>query len=100
MSDHPDTGEEDQDNHTIPRRLIGEISYVLFLSAPRIVAEGIKARLEQSRIPVHLETPFTSFGLPEAYMGTYIGDVSLWVPEVLHDEAVLIVERDHQGEPP
>jgi hypothetical protein len=64
------------------------------------VAEGIKARLVQSGIPVHLETPFTSVSLPEAYMGTYTGHVSLWVPEILHDEAVLVVERDHQGEPP
>ncbi|WP_337868126.1 hypothetical protein [Meiothermus sp.] len=98
MNDHHDMGTEDQDN-TIPRRLIGEVSYVLFVSAPRVIAEGIKARLEQSRIPVHLETPFTSFGLPEAYMGTYIGDVSLWVPELLYDEAMLIIERGHQGEP-
>lgn len=97
MNDPHDMGAEDQDN-TIPRRLIGEVSYLLFVSAPRVIAEGIKARLEQSRIPVHLETPFTSFGLPEAYIGTYIGDVSLWVPEVLYDQAVMIVERDHQGE--
>nr|WP_297853513.1 hypothetical protein [Meiothermus sp.] len=83
----------------MPRRLIGETPYVLFLSAPRVIAEGIRARLEQSRIPVYLETPFTSFGLPEAYLGTYTGDVSLWVPEVLYQEAMLIVERDHQGEP-
>lgn len=98
MNNHHDMGEEGQ-GYTIPRRLIGEIPYELLLSAPRVIAEGIKARLEQSRIPVYLETPFTSFGLPEAYMGTYIGDVSLWVPQVLHEEAMLIVERDHQGEP-
>ncbi len=98
MNDHHGLGEEDQHQHT-PRRLIGEIPYELLLSAPRVIAEGIRARLEQSRIPVYLETPFTSFGLPEAYMGTYTGDVSLWVPEVLHEEAVLIMERDHQGEP-
>ncbi|WP_299433769.1 hypothetical protein [uncultured Meiothermus sp.] len=98
MNDPHDMDANDPQQNTIAHRLIGEIPYVLFLSAPRVVAEGIKARLEQSRIPVHLETPFTSFGLPEAYMGTYIGDVSLWVPEILHREADLIVERDHQGE--
>jgi hypothetical protein len=99
MSDDPNMGQEDQGQPSLPRRLIGEIPYVLFFSAPRVVAEGLKARLEQRRIPVHLETPFTSFGLPEAYLGTYTGDVGLWVPEVLYEEAVLIVERDHQGEP-
>ncbi|GIW31280.1 MAG: hypothetical protein KatS3mg071_1454 [Meiothermus sp.] len=80
---------------TLPRRRIGEVSYVLFLSAPRVVAEGMRAHLEARRIPVHLETPFS---LPEAYMGTYTGDVSLWVPEALYHEATLILERDHQGE--
>ncbi len=94
MNDRFEMGEEPAP----PRRLIGEIAYVLFLSAPRFVAEGIKARLQERRIPVHLETPFTSFGLPEAYMGTYNGDVSLWVPEALYEEALLIAERD-QGEP-
>ncbi len=80
---------------TLPRRRIGEVWYVLFLSAPRVVAEGMRAHLEARRIPVHLETPFS---LPEAYMGTYTGDVSLWVPEALYHEATLILERDHQGE--
>ncbi|GIW29012.1 MAG: hypothetical protein KatS3mg070_2429 [Meiothermus sp.] len=94
MNDHHDMGAEDQDN-AIPRRLIGEVPYVLFVSAPRVIAEGIKTRLEQSRIPVYLETPFS---LPEAYLGTYTGDVSLWVPEALYHEATLILERDHQGE--
>lgn len=98
MNDRPNLGAQDQ-GHPLPRRLIGEIPYVLFLSMPRVIAEGIKARLEQRRIPVYLETPFTSLGLPEAYMGTYTGDVSLWVPETLCEEAMLIVERDHQGEP-
>jgi len=91
------------DSNTAPsrsRRLISETWYVLLLSAPRIIAEGIRVRLEQSRIPVHLETPFTSFGLPEAYMGTYAGDVSLWVPEALYDQALLIIERDQLGEAP
>jgi hypothetical protein len=88
----------DNPKPTRPRRMRGETWYVLFLSAPRLIAEGIRVRLEQSRIPVHLETPFTGFGLPEAYVGTYTGDVSLWVPEVLYDEAVLIIECDHQGE--
>jgi len=98
MNDHRDLDIKDQDNNTLSRRLIGEIAYVLLLSAPRVIADSIKARLQERRIPVHLETPFTSFGLPEAYIGTYTGDVSLWVPEALYDEAVLIVERDHQGE--
>jgi len=83
-----------------PRQMRGETWYVLLLSAPRVVAEGIRARLEQSRIPVHLETPFTSLGLPEAYIGTYTGHVSLWVPEALYDQALLIIERDQQGEAP
>lgn len=98
MNDHHVRGDESQGQHP-SHRLIGEIPYELLLSAPRVIAEGIRARLEQGRIPVYLETPFTSFGLPEAYMGTYIGDVSLWVPQALHEEAVLIMERDHQGEP-
>ncbi len=80
---------------SLPRRRIGEVSYVLFLSAPRVIADGVRAHLEARRIPVHLETPFS---LPEAYMGTYTGDVSLWVPEALYHEATLILERDHQGE--
>ena len=82
----------------LPRRLIGEVQYLLLLSAPRLIAEGIRAYLEARKIPVHLETPYTSFGLPEAYMGTYTGDVSLWVPEALYVQAVMVVERDQQGE--
>ncbi|KIQ53836.1 hypothetical protein SY28_11835 [Meiothermus taiwanensis] len=74
---------------------MGEVSYVLFLSAPRVIADGVRAHLEARRIPVHLETPFS---LPEAYLGTYTGNVSLWVPEALYHEATLILERDHQGE--
>jgi hypothetical protein len=100
MNDQPPSDADSPDPSQPPRRLIGQVWHVLFLSAPRFVAEGIKARLVQSGIPVHLETPFTSVSLPEAYMGTYTGHVSLWVPEILHDEAVLVVERDHQGEPP
>ncbi|MCS7069068.1 MAG: hypothetical protein N2Z75_04465 [Meiothermus sp.] len=88
-----------KEEEPVPRRLIGEIPYGLLLSAPRVVAEGIRARLEERRIPVYLETPFTGLGLPEAYLGTYTGDVSLWVPEALCTEAMLIIERDHQGEP-
>ncbi|WP_245575194.1 hypothetical protein [Meiothermus rufus] len=96
MNDRFKMGEEEE--ASTPRRLIGEIAYVLFLSAPRVVAEGIKTRLQERRIPVHLETPFTHLGLPEAYLGTYTGDVSLWVPETLYEEAILIAARD-QGEP-
>ncbi|GIW33390.1 hypothetical protein [Meiothermus sp.] len=99
MNDHSVMDEQDPVQNTLPRRLIGEVAYVLLLSAPRVIAEGIRVQLEQRRIPVYLETPFTSFGLPEAYLGTYTGDVGLWVPKVLHEDAVLIVERDHQGEP-
>lgn len=94
MNDHPDMNELDPVQSTLPHRLIGEVPYMLLLSAPRVIAEAIKARLEQRRIPVYLETPFTRFGLPEAYLGTYTGDVGLWVPEILYEEAVLIVERD------
>ncbi|MCS7057487.1 MAG: hypothetical protein NZ849_12090 [Meiothermus sp.] len=75
-----------------PRRLVGEVVYVLLLSAPRVVAEGVRARLAARQIPVYLETPF--LGLPEVYLGTYTGGVGLWVPEALYQEAVLIIERD------
>lgn len=74
-----------------PSRIIGEVSYLFLLSAPRVVAEGIRNRLEALRVPVHLETPFS---LPESYMGTYTGMVSLWVPETLYQDAIMIVERD------
>lgn len=84
----------------LPRRSIGEVQYFLLLSAPRLIAEGIKAYLEARKIPVHLETPFTSLGLPEAYMGTYTGDVSLWVPEAFYNQAVMVVDRNPQGELP
>ncbi len=79
-----------------PGRLIGEVQYLFLLSAPRLIAESIRNRLEAVRVPVYLETPFS--GIPEAYIGMYIGHVSLWVPEALYHDAVLIVERDHQGE--
>ena len=83
----------------LPARLIGETVYVLFFSAPRMVAEGIRVRLEAAKIPVFLETPFTQFGMGDFYMGTYTGDVSLWVPQPLYAEAEMILERDyHQGE--
>ncbi|RDI96477.1 hypothetical protein DV704_01255 [Meiothermus sp. QL-1] len=81
-----------------PKRQLGEVTYALLLSAPRLVAEGIRARLEQKGIPVHLETPF--LGLPEAYLGVYTGQVGLWIPEAFYREAVLILERDAQGETP
>jgi len=81
--------------NSLPVRLIGEVRYVMLLAAPRLIAEGLKRRLETVRLPVHLETPFA---LPEVYMGTYTGDVALWVPETLYNDAVLILERDQQGE--
>lgn len=82
---------------SLPVRLIGEVRYVLLLSAPRLIAEGLRVRLEEARVPVYLETPFTQFGLPEAYLGTYTGDVALWVPQALYHDAVLIIERDEPG---
>lgn len=85
-----------QEAEPLSTRLIGETVYVLFFSAPRVVAEGIRARLEAARIPVFLETPFTQFGMGDFYMGTYTGDVSLWVPQPLYAEAELILERDYQ----
>lgn len=84
-------GDSKPDPQTPPTRLIGEVAYAFLLSAPRVVAEGVRQRLEALKVPVHLETPFT---LPEAYLGTYTGMVSLWVPQSLYLEAVLIVERD------
>lgn len=81
-----------------PRRLLGEVVYGLFISAPRMIAEGVKARLEAAQIPVYLDTPFTQVAMGEFYMGTYTGDVSLWVPEALYQDAELIIERDNEGE--
>ncbi|PZA06386.1 MULTISPECIES: hypothetical protein [unclassified Meiothermus] len=75
-------------------RLIGAERYALLGTFPRPFAEGIRVRLEGRKIPVFLETPFTYFGLPEAYIGTYTGDVALWIPQRLYDEALMILERD------
>ena len=82
----------------LPARLIGETVYVLFVSAPRVVAEGLRVRLDEAKIPVFLETPFTQFGMGDFYMGTYTGDVTLWVPHSLYNDAEMILERDQQGE--
>jgi hypothetical protein len=75
-----------------PRRLLGGEPYVLLGTFPRIIAEGVRQSLRD--LPVHLETPFTQFGLPESYLGIYTGDVSLWVAEKYYQEALLILERD------
>ncbi|MBW6395741.1 MAG: hypothetical protein ABWJ63_10235 [Thermus sp.] len=74
------------------RRLIAGTPYRKLLSAPRPVAEGVKARLEARGIPVILETPFS--GLPEAALGTYMGDVNLFVPEALLGEAEAALEEE------
>ena len=74
------------------RRLIAGIPYRKLLSAPRPVAEGMRARLEAKGLPVVLETPFS--GLPEAALGTYMGDVALWVPEALLGEAEALLEEE------
>lgn len=74
------------------RRLIAGIPYRKLLTAPRPVAEGVKARLEARGIPVILETPFS--GLPEAALGTYMGDVNLFVPEALLGEAEAALEEE------
>jgi len=74
------------------RRLIAGTPYRRLLTAPRPVAEGVKARLEARGIPVILETPFS--GLPEAALGTYMGDVALWVPEALLGEAEAILAEE------
>ncbi|WP_117237670.1 putative signal transducing protein [Thermus sediminis] len=74
------------------RRLIAGTPYRKLLSAPRPVAEGIKARLEARGLPVVLETPFS--GLPEAALGTYMGDVALWVPEALWGEAEALLSEE------
>ncbi|RTH19188.1 hypothetical protein CSW41_04580 [Thermus scotoductus] len=74
------------------RRLIAGTPYRKLLTAPRPVAEGMKARLEARGIPVVLETPFP--GLPEAALGTYMGDVNLFVPEALLGEAEAALEEE------
>lgn len=74
------------------RRLIAGTPYRKLLTAPRPVAEGMKARLEARGIPVILETPFS--GLPEAALGTYMGDVNLFVPEALLGEAEAALEEE------
>jgi len=76
--------------------MLGGHSYAFLGSFPRLYAEALKARLEASRIPVHIETPFTDAGVIEIYMGTYMGDVSLWVPAKLLQRAYRLLE---QGEP-
>jgi len=75
-------------------KLIAGERYRLLGSFPRPVAEGLRARLLARGVPVHLETPFGD--LPEAYLGTYTGDVSLYVPEALLGvaEAVLSEEAE------
>lgn len=72
-------------------RLIGGRPYRLLLSAPRPIAEGLRARLWARGIPVHLETPFQ--GLPEAALGTYMGEVALWVPLAVYEEAEALLGR-------
>ncbi|WP_135257168.1 hypothetical protein [Thermus caldilimi] len=74
------------------RRLIAGTPYRKLLTVPRPVAEGVKARLEARDIPVVLETPFS--GLPEAALGTYMGDVNLFVPEALLGEAEAALEEE------
>ncbi len=39
-----------------------------------------------------LETPFA--GLPEAALGTYMGDVALFVPEALWGEAEALLQEE------
>jgi len=73
------------------RRLIAGTPYRKLLTVPRPVAEGLRARLEARGIPVALETPFAD--LPEAALGTYMGDVALWVPETLWGEAEALLEE-------
>lgn len=84
MDDQPET------------RMLGGHRYAFLGSFPRLYAEGLKAQLEASRIPVHLETPFTDAGVIEIYMGSYMGDVSLWVPAELLHQAHRLLEQDEQ----
>jgi len=74
------------------RRLVAGTPYRKLLTAPRPVAEGLKRRLEAKGIPVLLETPFA--GLPEAALGTYMGDVALFVPEALWGEAEALLQEE------
>ncbi|WP_038048344.1 putative signal transducing protein [Thermus caliditerrae] len=74
------------------RRTLAGTPYAKLLTAPRPVAEGLKARLEARGIPAVLETPFSD--LPEAALGTYMGDVNLWVPEALLGEAEALLEEE------
>lgn len=74
------------------RRTLAGTPYRKLLTAPRPVAEGMRARLEARGIPVFLETPFG--GLTETALGTYMGDVSLWVPEALLGEAESVLEEE------
>lgn len=71
-------------------KLIAGKKHRLLGSFPRPVAEGLRAQFRSRGIPVHLETPFE--GLPEAYLGTYMGDVSLYVPDELWEEARAVLE--------
>jgi hypothetical protein len=79
---------------TPPPRLINGEPYIFLGSFSRIYADGLARLLHDRRIPYFLETPFTNSGLTESYLGTYLGDVSLWVPQVLLDEVELLLERD------
>ncbi|RIH86247.1 hypothetical protein Mterra_01496 [Calidithermus terrae] len=81
-------------------RMIGGHRYAFLGSFPRLYAEGLKAQLEAGRIPVHVETPFTDAGVIEIYMGTYMGDVSLWVPADLLEQAHRVLEREATPEEP
>ncbi|MFC0594709.1 hypothetical protein ACFFFP_00665 [Thermus composti] len=74
------------------RRLVAGTLYRRLLTAPRPVAEGLKARLMARGIPVLLESPFGE--LPEAALGTYMGDVSLFVPEAFWGEAEAVLEEE------
>ncbi|WP_018466701.1 hypothetical protein [Calidithermus timidus] len=84
-------------DHQPETRMLGGHRYAFLGSFPRLYAEGLRAQLEASRIPVHIETPFTDAGVIEIYMGTYMGDVSLWVPAELLQQAYRLLERDEQS---
>lgn len=79
----------------LPNRLINGQSYSYLGSFPRLYADGLLRLLQSKRIPTFMETPFTDSGLTENYLGTYMGDVSLWVPSALLEEVELILQRDH-----